>query len=955
MLNTKSLAGVLIPITGLLLFGALLSYTHLLERLDRVVYDFLTGAITRPASENIIIIAIDEDSMMKYGQWPWSRTYHAQLIDKLSIGGAKVIGMDITMSEPSRYGSEDDQALAAAIRRSGKVILPVFAEWSNRASRLKLIKPIPVLSRAAAALAHVDFELDSDGILRRTYLKGGLGQPQYQAMAYEIVKLAGDFTYEHTPGIRNPHLATASSENWIRDYEVLIPFKGKPGHFSQISYADFMAPSFDPVYIKDKYILVGVISPGISDTLPTSVSGESTPMPGVEINANLLDALQTRLITVPLKTSSSVLLTCFLTIIPLLSFGFVSNRMVQIIISLSFAAVLLSTFSLLFFYQLWFPPTAALAVLFISYPIWTWNRLERLMNSLFKEKEKAAVTLHSVGDGVITTDIDFRVQYMNPAAEKITGYKISSSKRMLFSDLFPTITDDGKGSEEILFKLQAELFRNKLVRLQDDIHFADRKGQKHIVRVSAGPIKDHIGRIIGAVFGINDITEKEQALSQLTYEATHDHLTNLPNRSLLFDRVTHAIHRARRTGKFVTILFLDLDNFKKVNDQLGHSGGDRLLQMVSVRLKQISRNEDTVARLGGDEFVILLEDIADPPTAALVADKYIQHLTHPFTLDNHELYVTGSIGMSLFPKDGQDVETLMKNADIALYEAKKQGRNNAVFFSDEMNRIIQQRLLLESQLRFALNNSELQLHYQPQIRLQDNKIMGVEALCRWITHDKGTISPASFIPVAEESGLILPLSDWVLHTACQQVRNWQDLFGDSPRMSINISPKHFRDGDLPTQIKTIFHETGIRPENIDLELTEGLIMQDVKHSVDIMHSLKNLGSTVSIDDFGTGYSSLSYLKQFPLDTLKIDKSFIDEIHKNEKDEGLARSIITMGHGLGLVVVAEGVETSQQLEKLQKLNCDIIQGYYFSKPLPADQLTTLLEQAHLKNTQDKFTV
>lgn len=948
--SLKQWVKFLLPPICLLLLGAILSYSQLLIRVDRVMYDFLSGSLSRPVAENIVIIAIDEDSLDQYGQWPWPRKLHAELIDKISIGGAKAVGFDIVASEPSRLGPEDDTALAESVSRSERVIMPIFAEWSVQRERLMVVGPVPLIGQAAAGLGHVDFELDPDGILRRTFLKAGLNSASYNSLAQEMLALTEQEARKYLPGETNPSSAPEMQGKWVRNYEVLIPFAGKPNHYSRISYAQFMQPEFDPVVIKDKFVLVGVTAAGVSDTLPTPVSGESVPMPGVEVNASLLDALQHRLLIVPLDDFARLITTLFFISLPLFSFAFLSNRSLQLMVVVWIGLIIVISSQLLARYQLWYSPAPALLVLIVSYPLWAWSKVEGLMGRLFREREKAAVTLHSIGDGVITTDKEFRIQFMNPAAERMTGYRKEQCYGVLFSELFPMVNRN-KDAKNILPNFQKQLFEKKIVHFQDDLIFNDKDGVEHIVRLSGGPIKDQKDKILGAVFGLNDITEKEQALSRLTYEATHDHLTSLPNRSLLFDRILQALHRARRSGNKIAILFLDLDNFKKVNDQIGHSGGDLLLQMVGLRLKQNCRSGDTVARLGGDEFVVLLEDFSDHSTAAIVAEKYIQVLRPPFKVKNHDLYVTGSIGISVFPRDGEDVDTLMKNADIAMFEAKKSGRNNYLFFSDEMNRLIQQRLQLERQLRIAINQAELELYYQPQIRLKDHKIVGIEALTRWTATDKIRIPPSSFIPIAEESGLILPLSEWILKTACKQVRSWQDTLGYSPKMSVNISPRHFREEDLLQQISAIICETGIDPQNLDLELTEGLIMQDVERSADIMRSFKSLGGTVTIDDFGTGYSSLSYLKKFPLDKLKIDKSFVNEIDRDEKDEGLARTIITMGHGLGLIVVAEGVETRRQIDKLKELGCDIIQGYYFSHPLPAEDVFEMLKKSPFLGDSD----
>ena len=932
----------LIPPLFLFGLGLFFSFTQGLERWDRFIYDYLSTWVTRPSSDNIVIIAIDEESLDHYGRWPWPRHIHADLIDKLSVGGAKVIGLDIILAEPSPITPEDDQLLAEAVSRSDRVIMPVFAEGKSSANRMHLTKPIPIIEKAAAGLGHVDFELDSDGIMRRTFLMAGLGSPDWHAFALSMLHFTNPSITEDLPGTRNTQLKNASPKNWVRDFEILLPFAGGPGHYQRISYAKFMDPDFDPTVVHDKFVFVGSTAVGLSDALPTPVSGESVPMSGVEINANLLDTLEQNLAIVPMGTRSRLLLTAFLVLIPFLLFSLFSQRTVQLLVGISLALVVFLTVILLMKEQIWYPPAPALLALFLSYPLWTWRRLEILVRKLFKEKERALVTLHSIGDGVITTDNHCRIKYMNPAAEKLTGYTTEESRGSLLKEVFPVVGEDkGRAQSAIVREC---IDKSEIVNLQDEVVFYDRSENEHIVRVTAGPLKDQGGNALGAVLGIHDVTEKKHALQKLTYQATHDYLTSLPNRSLLYDRLHQAITRAQRSNYSVAVLFLDLDNFKKINDQLGHSGGDRLLQLVGNRLKDACRDGDTVARLGGDEFVVLLEELSDMRIAATVADKFIHLLEPSFAVDGNELFITGSIGISVFPKDGTNVDMLMKNADIAMYEVKKSGRNNYLFFSGEMNELIQQRLRLESQLRAALNQTDFELYYQPQIRMKDNRIIGVEALLRWITEENKYISPSSFIPVAEESGLILPLSEWVLQTACRQARTWQDEMHDPIRMSVNISPRHFLEDNLTDQLNRIIRDTGINPQNLDLEVTEGLIMQDVDRSVEIMREFKELGGTISIDDFGTGYSSLAYLKKFPLDKLKIDKSFVDEIDKNMEDEGLAKTIITMGHGLGLAVVAEGVESRMQLAKLKELECDIIQGFYYSHPLPADELTKLLKKS-----------
>ncbi len=930
---------LLLPLL-LLVLVYYLSYTSTLVRVDRFIYDYVSTYPKRTPTEDIIIIAIDSESLARYGQWPWPREIHADLIDKISIGGAKVIGFDIIMSEPDRNDRKNDRLLAQALERSGKVVMPVFADFNDKSKRLHLVKPIPIFTEAAAGLGHVDFEVDADGIVRRTYLKGGIGYPEWPAFALATLNVARGNASKETADSQS--VAPGRSRAWVRSDEVLLSFAGRPGHFQRISCAVFMEPDFDPSLLRDKIVLVGTTASSLGDTLPTPVSGESLFMSGVEINANLIHALRHDLVITPTDKSTRALLSTVLIFIVLLCYTIPSQRGVQLAILIGALSIIFLSGFLLVVNKIWFPPAAALTTLILSYPLWAWKRLDRLVASLFIEREQALVMLHSIADGVITTDNNCKIKHINPVVEELTGYTNEKVIGRPLQEIFSIQEEHSSKSSEELVRECIETSR--AVYLENEVYYQDTKARTHILKINVSPLRNRNGQVCGALLSINDITEKQEALAKLTHQATHDPLTNLPNRALFFDRLEQAVMRAARKNEHVAILFLDLDNFKKVNDQIGHSGGDLLLQKIAERLKKACRESDTVARLGGDEFIILLEGFIDTTIAATVADKIMHLLRTPLTINRNDFYTSGSLGISLFPKDGDNADQLVKNADIAMYEAKKNGRNNFLFFSGEMNELIQRRLRMENQLRTALTRSALELHYQPQLRLKDDKIVGVEALSRWILDDESYISPSSFIPVAEESGLILPLSEWVLYTACMQAKIWQDEMGYPVRMSINISPRHFLEDNLLEQLKRIIRKTGITPQNLELEITEGLIMQDIERSVDIMKNFNRMGGTISIDDFGTGYSSLAYLKEFPLHRLKIDKSFVNGIESDSKNIGLAKTIITMGHGLGLEVIAEGVEKAEQLSILRELGCDIIQGYYYSRPLPVDELTRFLKNA-----------
>ena len=432
-----------------------------------------------------------------------------------------------------------------------------------------------------------------------------------------------------------------------------------------------------------------------------------------------------------------------------------------------------------------------------------------------------------------------------------------------------------------------------------------------------------------------------QANSQLHHLALHDTLTRLPNRSLLEDRIAHAITSSERSGKHFALMFIDLDRFKTINDSLGHHYGDKLLQCVATRLTDCLRAEDTVARLGGDEFVVLLSDIAAPTAAASVALKLLDTLAQPMDIEGQQQSISGSIGISIYPEDGTTLRELMSNADSAMYHAKKVGRGNHQFFAPEMNAAAGARLELEQALRLALERKEFELHYQPKVDVASGNVVAMEALVRWRSPTRGLVPPNDFIGVAEEIGLIIPLGAWVLRAACEQNQAWQDAGLAQLRVAVNLSAYQFRQKDLPEFVASVLRDTGMAGTWLELEVTESVVMHNPQEAIRILEQLSAQGIHISVDDFGTGYSSLSYLKQFRLDTLKIDRSFVRDINSDADDAAIVRSVIALAHSLRLQVIAEGVETAEQLEYLRALGCDQYQGYLRSKPVPAAEFEAML--------------
>lgn len=559
---------------------------------------------------------------------------------------------------------------------------------------------------------------------------------------------------------------------------------------------------------------------------------------------------------------------------------------------------------------------------------------------LFGETELAQLTLNSIGDAVLSTDISGNVTYLNEVAEHMTGWSWKDASGRPFSEVLRII--DGSTREPCRDPMELAMRQNKAIGLTANCILIRRDGHETEIEDSAAPIHDREGRITGSVIVFRDVSVVRAMVLQMSHLAQHDVLTDLPNRMLLTDRITQAISSAHRNGRTLAILFLDLDGFKRVNDSLGHAIGDELLQSVATRLAACVRHSDTVSRLGGDEFVVLLSEVTHAGDAAISAKKVLIALTAPHRVAQHELAVTASIGLSIYPADGQDAETLIRNADTAMYQAKQSGRNNYQFFSASMNARSAERQSIEEGLRHALERKEFVLHYQPKIDLKTGAIIGAEALIRWQRPDHGLVSPLQFVPIAEECGLILPIGQWVLRQACRQARAWQDAGMRAIPVAVNVSSVEFRSEEFINNVWTILKDTRLEPRYLELELTESVLMQHVESTACTLKALKDMGATLAIDDFGTGYSSLSYLRRFPIDALKLDRSCVQEITSDTSDAIILSAVINMGKSLKQRVIAEGVETVNQLAFLQAHGCDEGQGYYFSRPMVAHQFAKLLE-------------
>jgi len=565
------------------------------------------------------------------------------------------------------------------------------------------------------------------------------------------------------------------------------------------------------------------------------------------------------------------------------------------------------------------------------------NRMVKEIARKQQALNQAAIVFDNTSEGIMITDAKARIVSVNSAFTDITGY---SEEEVIGKN--PSLLQSGRQDESFYVQMWQSIGKNG--RWRGEVENRRKNGSFYTELLSINSFKGEQNNIVQYVGVITDISSIKDTEHKLEHLAHHDPLTELPNRLLCNARLQHELQVALRHEEMVAVMFLDLDMFKNINDSLGHAMGDLLLQKVALRINECIRDEDTLSRLGGDEFVLIIGSLKSKSGVEQFSENILDLFSRSFAIGEHEVFIGVSIGISVFPEDGRDADTLLRNADAAMYRAKAEGRNNSQFYTQDLTRNAGERLSMETYLRHALENNELVLHYQPQYSLKTGQMVAVEALIRWQHPEQGLIYPDKFITIAEETGLIVPIGEWVLETACDQLIKWQNTGCLALRMAVNLSARQFWKPGLEKIVRDILIKTGVEPSLLDLELTESIIMRDTKSTAETLNEFHAMGIELSIDDFGTGYSSLSYLKRFPINRLKIDKSFVCDIAIEKNGDDMINSIIALGHCMGLQVLAEGVETEEQLTYLRENGCDEVQGYYYSRPIPADELEELCKKS-----------
>ncbi len=923
----------------ILLFGvALIAYTEMLERFDSILYDKISTLQQYPQDPDIIIVAIDEESLKVLGHWPWSRGVHAELINRLTAIDNKVVALDILFSESQGTDPYADHLLALTIAAHGNVIFPVapISDKNIDSESLTLAQPLPIF-REHAVLGHADVELDSDGVARRVFLYAGINAPTWPALGLALADPTTTRTAHSSPDTGK---GTFGQQHWVRSQEALIPYTGQPGSFQKISYARILFDDEALASLKNKTVIIGMTAAGMGMRFATPVSlGNRQPMTGVEWHANVVSMLKNNRAIHPVtKTLTAIIsalwIVLILTVIALLKRNLTIPTLLALLALGLFIPGLILELS-----HIWIPPGAALLGTLSLYPLWNWRRINEFLRSVWITKVHSSTALESIGDGVIITDAYDHIIYINRGAEKILQTQLDQIKGRLSQEILGLHTKSGNSLITQAEKDILSVDPDKTIMIECMLKTT--YGNDRTVRITRNQLYDDQKVIMGTVIAMTDITDTVELTQRVAHQESHDALTKLPNRSKLVVQFDHMIKAIWNTDKIITVFFVTLDNFKKINDAMGHHAGDKLLTMVSWRLLEIVRKEGVVGRWGGDEFVLLSDHLHKGDSVLDMAQRILDAIRQRFEIDDLEVFVSASIGISFYPENGLTSETVLERAGTAMYRVKQDGGNQFGYYSPESSVVwTLDRLALERELRAAIKNSELQVLFQPIVNAQSRHIARMEALVRWPHPKRGYLSPSEFIPLAEDIGQIEQLGEIVLKTSC--IAACKLLRLNYPvNVSVNVNPRQLLNRNFPKMVSQILQDTGLPAKSLILEITEDAIVNDMERISKVLQEIKSLGISIALDDFGTGYSSLTLLRELPIDILKIDKSFVRTLDHNINDLKIVQAIIGLGKNLGLTIIAEGVETEQQTRLLLRHECYYQQGYHFSRPIPYQALFELI--------------
>ena len=916
----------------LLALAGLLTITDFLEPLNWLAYDNLIRHAGSAPPDDIVIVAIDQKSLSELGRWPWRRTYHAQLLEQLNHSNPKAIGLDIIFAEPDHRNPQDDQALAVAIRRSAKVVLPVILEQGSAGMPLKETVPLPTLSDAAAALGHVDTELDADGVARSAFLQAGLGTPHWPALALAMARIGSADIHSPLPGDRAPPSTSGNDRVWRRDHHVLVAFSGPPGHIRQISFADVLAGTVSPAEFQDRYVLVGATAVGLGDHVPTPVSARSRPLSGVEFNAQILhNLLRHSFVT---ETSKSAQLAGNLAIGLLLSFlcWKLNPRFHPVALLIGAIGIGLSSYIGISWFHSWYPPAAILIVLAAGFFVFDWRHLRRLVRKLLVTQVDARTTFDTTVDGIIKTSETGIITDVNQSACKMLGQDlVSEIKGRLLTEVVELKRRAHSPSLSV-----SDIFSGDFLHVGDKVILTNWVQKSIPARLIHSEVVFPGDQLKQNLLVISDLSREERLESEIKRQAMLSPDTQLPNR-IVIERVLDSwLDSARSTNESLAVIHIFLDQFRSIVQTFGHAAANQLLTAVGKRLLGLREYRTKLAHLSAGEFLLVAKDIAAQSAIRRFLRQIQTVVSQPIRIDDQDLTISASLGISLFPQDNVKSDLLMRQANIAAYRAQECGSNRIVFFSEGMQVQAARQIELEQFIRDGLAKEKIITWYQPIVNAKNGQIVAVEALMRLSDRGGQLLSPTEFIPVAEKNGLIEQLGQLQLLHACQHLMLWRHLGLPELRLSVNLSPRQLLGDGLVAVVKSVIESTQFPASNLEFEITENLMLGDTDPVRTLLSELSELGVIFALDDFGTGFNSMEYLRRGDFSRLKIDMSFVRDLGTKPNAEAITSSIISMAHNLGLRVVGEGVETAEQMEILQRQGCDELQGFLYSKPLNMEE-------------------
>lgn len=920
----------------LLLLAMLFTWRGWLSGLDDLIYDGLMRQLETPVTDQILVVAVDPRSLSMLGRWPFPRSHHAELLQKISAGSPAAIALDIHFAEPDLQHPEDDERLVRALQESGKVVLPVVLEQFGAALQQGESLPIPALHKAAAALGHVDTELDADGIVRSAFLKAGLDRPRWPALALAMAQVGGDWPAgkPFPNSARAPVYTDTAANVWRRQYQVLIPFPAQRQGIAKVSYVDVMQGVVPASRFRDKYILVGATATGLGDNIPTPISAHGRPVAGVEFNAYVLNALLQERLIAPVSRNLQYLFNAVLIMLMVLLYrprgwGYVYWIVLLFVVVLGVGYLLLSRF------HVWYPPAVMLFSIVLFFLVANGHKLKKLLQVLFEERQLSQTALTAIGEAVIHLDEKGRIRKLNPVAEKLSGLAAAKARGKLADEVFPLVFL-GNGQR---FFLQKYLQREQ--PLYDQVlALKNKRNEQYRVHMALSTVPRTDGSKQTTVMVLTDVSKEHALANAVTHRETHNVLTDLPNQDLIVKALETALRRGALNSRQVAVVYLDLDDFSKINEVRGIELGNQLLQAVAYKLHQLLDGRVEIGHIGGDEFLLILEQQKiDRPIKEMV-DLVFTLFVRPLRVEDRDVRVSVTLGVSIYPEDGDSPELLVGRASTAMHRGKEQGGGQIAYYvsgmQDQANRVLE----IEALLHQALESDRFEVSYQPLMQASSSKIVGVEALARLQDANHDYVSPDEFIPVAERMGLIAEMGFQQLYKACVQLEHWRKL-GFPLRLSYNFSPRQLDSPDLIERIERILKLTGFDPELLDFEITENLLLANDKLVETVLRQIQAMGIGITIDDFGTGYSAMNYLTRFHFNRLKIDKSFVSNLSVRSGSRAITSAIITMAHDLEMAVVAEGVETADQYQLMLSQGCDEMQGYYLGKPMPAEKLQDYL--------------